>query len=398
MAIVTAAPVASTVAESAAPPARLEFIEGLRALAALWVVLSHIWISQFGLVAHTGVFGLASNWMLYSHLAVDVFIVLSGFCLTLPVRRSEPLRGGARGFWRRRARRILPPYYCALALSVVVSLLLRRLDIGLWQMDFRALGVNLLLVQDLVPSDNVFNGPFWSIAVECHIYLLFPLLAGILRRRGLGALLAVVAALGYGLTALIFGKAPSLLMACPWYLLLFGLGMCAAYARGFPLSHRRFLSLSAGAALLLVLLLRAYPVTAQNGVAFGLHMPVIDAAVGALTALLLLGLTRASGEPGAVGPAALSRPWLVGLGRFSYSLYLTHEPLLRVLERLLSSVPKLETAAPLWKVGILAGAGLPLLIAVAYLFFLACERPFLSASRSRVIREKEHYLTQVASL
>src|SRR5581483_5580771 len=57
----------------------------------------------------------------YGHDAVAVFIVLSGYCLMLPVvRGGGELAGGFAGYISRRARRILPPYY----VTLVVSLLL----------------------------------------------------------------------------------------------------------------------------------------------------------------------------------------------------------------------------------------------------------------------------------
>ena len=377
MATVSLAPPAVPAAR--ALPVQLEFVEGLRALAALWVVLSHLWIFQFGLTVNPGRLGLWSNWLLYSHLAVDVFIVLSGFCLTLPVLRDGTLRGGAAGFLWRRARRILPPFYLALALSVGIALVLSWLDTKVWGLDLRALGANLLLMQDLNTQFDVFNGPLWSIAVEWRIYLVFPLLLWALRRGGLPGVLLPAAAVGYGLTALILWKAPGAVMACPWYLLLFALGMCAASVAfprndgGLPGTCWRWVT---GAALTaLVLLLRAYPMAGPCGVNFGRHMPVIDAAVGALVAALLVGLSRAGGSSRR-DAASLGWPPLATLGRFSYSLYLTHAPLLAVLYRLLNTVPVLANADPLWKCAVMAGLGLPLLLALAYGFFLRCERPF----------------------
>jgi len=104
------------------PTGRVEFAfaDGLRALAALTIAIYHSYL----FTGHTGQArsGLprAMRVLQLGHLAVPVFIVLSGFVLMLPVARRADgaLAGGAAGFLRRRARRILPPYYAALALSL----------------------------------------------------------------------------------------------------------------------------------------------------------------------------------------------------------------------------------------------------------------------------------------
>jgi peptidoglycan/LPS O-acetylase OafA/YrhL len=386
---VSESPTTITLSSAIVMPTRLSFLEGLRALAALWVVLSHAWIMQCGLFTHLGLLGWMTNWLIYSHLAVDVFIVLSGFCLTLPLLRDGTLRGGAWAFWKRRAQRILPPCYLALVLAVGTTMLLQRWTTGLWHLDFRALGINVLLLQDMLLRDNIFNGSLWSIAVECRMYLVFPLLAWALR-RGAAMLLVPTAVIGYSLTVLIFKIWPAFLMACPWYLLLFAMGMCAA-AAAFPSASgsgrqtprhsvpESLWPFFLAATLLLILLLHAFPVTPQSGVNFGRHMPFIDADMGALTALMLLVLCRRhhDGKP-IRGATLLSWPPLVILGQFSYSLYLVHEPVLRVLSfglaHCLDSTPELRFAA-------LTLIGLPLTILIAYGFFCGCERPFLKSQR-----------------
>src|SRR4051794_25368043 len=57
----------------------LAFVDGLRALAALYVVMHHIWYNA----PLTGAFGSAMDIWRFGRYAVDLFIVLSGFCLML---------------------------------------------------------------------------------------------------------------------------------------------------------------------------------------------------------------------------------------------------------------------------------------------------------------------------
>src|SRR2546430_10448002 len=102
---------------------RIAGLDGVRGLAALYVVVNHIFERAFpGYPADHAPFWAAG--FIYGRFAVVVFIVLSGLSLTLaPARHGWRLDGIAR-FARRRAWRILPPYSAALAFSLRVALLI----------------------------------------------------------------------------------------------------------------------------------------------------------------------------------------------------------------------------------------------------------------------------------
>ena len=368
------------------------YLDGLRGLAALWVVLSHLWIGEYGMNAHRGLLGLATNWVLYSHFAVDIFIVLSGFCLILPVAQAGgTLRGGAWAFFGRRARRILPPFYAALVLSLLVFVLLQALAHQRLHLPPLALAANLFLLQDIFLRLDIFNGPFWSIAVEWRIYFLFPLLVYSVSRWGWTAAIVGAAILGGTLTAVLFRWHPEMILACPWYLFLFTLGAWAGYSSERPgsgrTSSRHFWAALAGvSALCLTGLLRQHPVTEQGGADFGRFMPLTDTAAGLLTCACLYLMGRAAKPV----PLLSWRP-LATLGTFAYSLYLIHMPLLTLLRRSLHLwLP--PTILPSERLGLTAAA-LPLVVALAYLFFLVCERPFLRRVRTlpqaHPVQEKE---------
>jgi len=92
---------------------RLDHLDGLRALAATWVMLGHCQLFAYGWTPHEGI-ARPLNILLYLHLPVDIFIVPSGFCLALPcVHRGEHLPGTLGDYFRARAARILPPAACA---------------------------------------------------------------------------------------------------------------------------------------------------------------------------------------------------------------------------------------------------------------------------------------------
>ena len=170
---------------------RLEYVDGIRALAALIVYLNH----AYAQITAGDVYKLKSPWSLASysmvagHLSVTVFIVISGFCLTLPViSNGGQLRGGVGGFLRRRARRILPPYYAAVALCLLLIWTVIGKPTGsLWDYPIRvnaaAIFCHLVLIQDLFAT-SLINYVFWSIAVEWHIYFIVPLLVWCWRRYG----------------------------------------------------------------------------------------------------------------------------------------------------------------------------------------------------------------------
>jgi len=71
---------------------------------------------------------------------------------------------------------------------------------------------------------------------------------------------------------------------------------------------------------------------------------------------------------------------MVALGLFSYSLYLIHEPILRVLAVWLHQV----VASPVLVMVLEAVIGVPLVVALAFAFSLVFERPFRSSSTPAV--------------
>ena len=358
----------------ARPAGHRDYLDGVRGLAALWVVLSHLWIIPCGLAARDNWLGLLSNWTLYSHFAVDVFIVLSGFCLILPVAaRDGRLEGGAGRFFWRRARRILPPFYAALLLSIGAFLGVQVLSHQPLQVPFPAVLANVFLLQDVLLPLNLFNGPFWSIAVEWRIYFLFPLLVWALNRYGKRGALTAAFLCGGAMTLVLKWRHPEMLMASPWYLLLFAAGLCAgSVSAKRPHRDERLFCLTTGGVsfALLAGMVHAHPITNSGGGDFGAWMPLLDIAAGFGAAAALLAFSR---SPRPV-PLLSWRP-LVTLGTFAYSLYLVHLPCL-LLGNALVTVWKPSWHHPLLHVAALLCL-LPLIIGIARLFYWAFERPFL---------------------
>jgi peptidoglycan/LPS O-acetylase OafA/YrhL len=180
-----------------APPARIEGLDGLRALAIVGVLVYH----------------LNAGWLPGGFLGVDVFFVVSGFLITSLLVREHRRTGrvALSQFWVRRARRLVP----ALVLCVAVSVLMARivsqdLLVGIDRQVTGALSFSTNWVE-IVAGSSYFDQTapqlfmnFWSLAVEEQFYLVWPFvtiallsLAGRVRVR----------------VALAIGAASALLMA-----------------------------------------------------------------------------------------------------------------------------------------------------------------------------------------
>src|SRR3954453_14322237 len=127
---------------------RMRWLDGVRGAAALFVVLHHMWLSTWPpFPDNRGPWWL--GFLLYGHLAVAVFIVVSGFSLALaPVRHDGQLVGGPRRFVRRRAWRILPAYWAALVLSTLIFVGFLEPSVGAGTAA-RSFTIHAALVQDV---------------------------------------------------------------------------------------------------------------------------------------------------------------------------------------------------------------------------------------------------------
>src|SRR6202042_3233747 len=168
---------------------RLAGVDGIRGLAALYVVINHVFLRAFpgSPVDHAPFW---ASWFIYGSFAVVVFIVLSGFSLALSPARHGWRLDTVSAFAKRRARRILPAYWAALAFSLAIAWLIVPQP-GNGVPDAKSVIVNGLLVQNIVGAHSP-NTAFWSMAVEAQLYLLFPLLLLLVRRRGAIVMLASV--------------------------------------------------------------------------------------------------------------------------------------------------------------------------------------------------------------
>ena len=361
--------------------ARIVGLDGLRGLAAAYVVINHVFLRTFaGHLADHAPFWAA--WFIYGRFAVVVFIVLSGFSLALsPASHGWRLDAIAR-FAQRRARRILPAYWAALAFSLAVAWLIVPQP-GKGVPDAKSVLVNGLLVQNIVGAHSP-NAAFWSMAVEAQLYLLFPLLLLIVRRWRAPTMLAVVtlAVVAIGIVGPHVGRLDTFVIQSPPDLAaLFAVGILTAGIVGAGHARRswpwHWLALAAFTPVLVTIWWQGSVWTLDN-------LFWVDLALGPAIACLLAAL--ATGRPTALLKALDTRP-MRGLGSSSYSLYLTHAPILVVVYELVVK-GRVQQGVPAFLVTV--ALVLPLTIAFARLFASVFEIPFMQRrSPSRVARLRQ---------
>jgi peptidoglycan/LPS O-acetylase OafA/YrhL len=264
---------------------RLDAVDGLRALAVLAVVVHHAGLNTFGLGTR----------------GVDLFFVISGFCLSLPtlsrMHAGEPFRFDIARFARGRVKRIAPPYYAALGLFGILSL--------------TSFGVPTVAsppgqfewIQDaafLTSTAPSYNASFWTLGVEARWYLIFPVVLALYARSKLG--FAAIALGAYALYAWQNALVDAGTLPC------FMLGIVAAdvFVRGHAKS---FAFVVAAAVAIALAVVSGHGDDPGNPAWHVASFLVVVAGVGALSRVMAL------------------RP-LAFFGVASYSIYLVHQPIL----------------------------------------------------------------------
>lgn len=162
-------------------------LDGLRAFAVIGVFLSHCGLEK----------------IVPGDLSVTVFFVLSGYLITTLMRKEVAVTGGIaiRSFYQRRLLRLYPPLLIAVALSLLFSVT------GLSAVEWSAGGVASVLFYfsnyriALMGAESgvpVGMGVSWSLAVEEHYYLVYPLAALFILRLGRNWQTGVMALLALG--------------------------------------------------------------------------------------------------------------------------------------------------------------------------------------------------------
>jgi peptidoglycan/LPS O-acetylase OafA/YrhL len=392
-------------------PRHVPELDGVRGLAIAAVMALHfLWVEQpRGFIDRT-----LSQVSGYGLLGVDLFFVLSGFLITGILYDARGSHGYFKNFYMRRTLRIFPLYFGVLLLLVVILpagvaaaldpelVELRQLQGWLWT----------YLTNVHLAREGAFSLPylshFWSLAIEEHFYLVWPLVIAYLPRR---AAMACCIALSFvaliARTALAYdGQLIAAQVLTPCRLDTLCIGAFFALAARGPLGlagwgQRARSSLWIGALGVVALSLVHKLLPAWDFLVLEFR--------GSVVALTFGFLVVTAADPN--GLTLLRRFFGLGLmrtlGKYSYGLYVFHGIIAYALEHGLSrgapgSHYAIDTLAPLfgsYAVATLvqAAAGVLLSVVVAVLSYELFELRFLklkdaftarrSAERSRVAEQ-----------
>ena len=339
---------------------RYEFLDGLRGVAAIVVMLMHF-LSPLGWEA-----GIVPH----AHLAVDFFFCLSGFVLTHAyggmLASGRPM---LRRFYLGRAIRLYPMLVLGLAIGTA-SLLTKLILGGSERQEVMNLLYAMLTNLLLLPSPFLLgaqadawpiNVPQWSLLFESIALLALPWLL----RLGDRLLMVVVVATGAAIVAhgvagpgVMDGGIGALLaagmirVAYPFSLGILLHRLRARRPRRQSASGAR----CAGLAGLLVVVL-SLPVPQPF-----IWFYEVGAVLVLLPGLLLLAAS--------VAPTVRLRPLAIWLGAISYPLYMLHYPVVRMV---MGSLRRLDV--PAWQYGLAIGVAMAGCLWLAWIALRRIDEP-----------------------
>lgn len=340
---------------------RLPFIDALRGVAAMWVVIFHI--GEGGQIAALqAVIPAWFNSAVFEagHFGVPIFFVLSGFVISLSIGDDRVTAGYTGRFALRRAIRLDLPYWASIAITLAFTAVKTRMlpAAGESVATVGQVLAHMFYLQDFIGYPPI-NTVYWTLCFEIQFYLMFCALLGVacsLRKdptdRKPQAIIFTLAAI----TSIVWPLVPALHvrgLALPnWHGFL--LGAFAYWSLKGTMRGRWF--------VLYALALAGVWATTRDSFT----------AVCIVTASIIMLVGRAD----KLG-SWLEARWLQFLGRVSYSVYLLHLPIsgaaFFVLNKVLPHTPAVDIVATLIVIGLNCIA--------AQLFWWGVERPSTSLAK-----------------
>jgi len=325
---------AVTVPESLIRPYMPE-LDSIRGMAILAVLLLH----GFGMYRVASFAGLSRLFVAlcsYGWCGVELFFVLSGFLITGILLDTKTSTDYFRRFYTRRALRILPAYYALLLFFFAIS---RTSWLGSHSVELPFIALSLVYLSNTAPLFGVAMQytVFWSLSVEEHFYLVWPMVVRRLDKRRLmqTALLVFLAVPMIRAISMRFGH----VVDHNFYTWCNADGLAAGAILALtvrnPIFQRRALLRLAIAALtasvgILVLGAKFKLLEWDSTIGFATRLSFLNSAFTAILLLtILIGTSRQKW--------IVNLPVLRFLGEISYGLYLYHMLFFYAYEQLVVS-------------------------------------------------------------
>jgi peptidoglycan/LPS O-acetylase OafA/YrhL len=185
-------------------------LNGIRAIAALAVVILHTGFSLKNIGLHAAIFGRDASGKpldyFFGQFAVSIFFALSGFLITyLLLLEKDKREISIRKFYLRRIYRIWPLYY-GFMFAMVTLILLFKVPFEQQSLIYYILLAPNLITPGVTPIS--FINHFWSIGVEEQFYLFWP---WVIKQNLVKVLMPVIIiiALMFATRLYLFSSAPS---------------------------------------------------------------------------------------------------------------------------------------------------------------------------------------------
>jgi peptidoglycan/LPS O-acetylase OafA/YrhL len=299
-------------------------LDGVRAIAVLGVICFHFWQVFAG-----GPYTLLGKFAAWGQIGVDLFFVLSGFLITGILLDSKGSDHFLRNFYVRRILRIFPLYYTTLFTFYFIFPVLHLSQWTPWRQSLWFWIYLQNLPMTFAPSSAFGPEHFWSLAVEEHFYLFWPVIVLLLNRDKLLRVIAFAIALS------VFTRIVFIEYATFYFTLsrLDGLAIGAAlaiFARQEPEGLSRFVPWARWLLGIVGLILAS-----TQPILSGHHLPAIQVVKSTLIAaffasFMVLAVENRSGR---MMGKALSGRTLGSIGKYSYGMYIFHPFILILLQR-----------------------------------------------------------------
>ena len=294
---------------AAAATEHVPALDGVRGIAALMVLFFHLFYWSMRHEAWTGVARLVSQATAPGFLGVDLFFVLSGFLITRILLRSRGRTDYYRSFYARRLLRIAPLYYAVLAV-----VWLAYAGSG----SFVSFSAVFLSNVALLFGIGMPLAVLWSLSIEEHFYVVWPLVVRCVGPRGLiGIAVAIVLAeplvraWGLGRDLNVYYQT--------WFRLD---GIAAGALLALVSEHYRLSARGLRRYALAALVAGTATALAASAIPASMRDAVTLYTVPQLFFVAFVAAAVASRDGGFA--RVLSGAWLVHCGRLSYCLYLVH--------------------------------------------------------------------------